>query len=153
MSSAVSSDEVLRQRYFLKLHNVYYQVAPTFLRTVFCEMWKTTQGSEWEEDKSNGTKLSAFKSLQVLFQHGKIQKKNVESGDCRLWNLSLLIDIIIALKSEHPKMALPSFDLSAFTKNHLEWLKSTRNKIVHASTTEMDQQKISTTLEWKYIQA
>jgi len=65
----------------------------------------------------------------------------VESGNCRLWDLSLLIDVIIALKSEHPKMALPSFDLSAFTKKNLEWLKSTRNKIAHASTTEMDQQK------------
>jgi len=143
MSSPVAigsdSNNVLRRKYFMKLHNVYYQTAPMFLRKVFCELWKTIKGSEWEEDKANGKLLSGLKGLQSVFKNGKLQKKNVESGNCRLWDLSLLIDIIIALKSENPDTILPSFDITAFTKKNLEWLKSTRNKIAHASTNEMEQ--------------
>jgi len=138
MASAVNSDVVCRSN-FMKLHNVYYQAVPTFLRDVFCEMWKSINGSEWEGDKDNGKKLSGLKALQPIFKNGKLQKKKVESGNCRLWDLSLLIDIFIALKSENPNTILPSFDNSAFTKNNLEWLKSTRNILAHASSTEMDQ--------------
>jgi len=138
MASAVNSD-VVRRGYFMKLHNLYYQAAPTFLRKVFCEMWKCINGFKWGGDKANGQKLSKIKGLQALLKKRKLQKKNVESGNCCLWDLSLLIDIILALKSENPNIILPYFDLSTLTNKNLERLKSTRNKIAHASSTEMDQ--------------
>jgi len=65
MASAVNSDAVCRSN-FMKLHNVYYQAASTFLRDVFCEMWKSINGSEWEDDKANGLKLSGLKGLQPI---------------------------------------------------------------------------------------
>jgi len=84
MTSNVASDsDVVRRRYFMELHNLYYQAAPNFLRKVFCEMWETINGSKlletkllMEEDKANGKLLSGLKALQGVFKNGKLALQN-----------------------------------------------------------------------------
>jgi len=139
MSVQVEKVAVVGDSNFDKLHYVCYEAAPRFLRQVFYEFWKELWKVEWEDGRDCGKKLMDMRNVGKILRGGKnFQKKNVDSGESLLWDLTLLVDILVALLWENPQVTITSCDFATFTKDNTEWLRKIRNQIAHAGSIEMD---------------
>jgi len=130
--------EDIQEKNYKRLFYVYFEAAPCFLRQVFAEYWSLVESQEWQNNKISGQKLLAVPGLKSLVAKAKSQRQSIETGNSNLWDLSLLSDILILLKKEHPNAVLGSVDLSSFSKKNLEWLKSTRNKLAHSGSMKIE---------------